>query len=73
MGMNFGFGCVLNFCIVFHEKSATTNNHRRGLSDISYSSPFSRNSNDSKKKFKKDRLEIFDLWKIVSNCNSSLR
>ena len=36
---------------VFHSKSGTANNHRTGLSDISYYSPFSRNSDDIKKLF----------------------
>ena len=29
-----------SFFFVFHAKSATTNNHQIGLSDISYYSPF---------------------------------
>ena len=32
----------------FHAKSGTTKNDRTGLSDISYKSPFSRDSNDIK-------------------------
>ena len=41
-----GFRVCLSFVLffVFH-----TNNHRNGLSDISYRSHFSRDSNDSKK------------------------
>ena len=33
MGTNFVFGCALFF---FYAKSATTNNHRRELSDLSF-------------------------------------
>ena len=49
MGRNFVFGCVLVFSFCFHAKSGTTNNHRTGLSDISYGSPYSRDSNHIKK------------------------
>ena len=42
MGTNFVFSRVLVF---FQAKSATTNNHRRELSDISYKNPLSRDWN----------------------------
>ena len=32
MGRNLEFGCVIVFSFCFHAKSATTNNHRTGLS-----------------------------------------
>ena len=41
------------FLLVFRAKTATTNNHRSGWSDISYLSLFSRDSNDIKKFSKK--------------------
>ena len=49
MGRNFVFGCFSFFLLfVFHAKSGTANNDRTGLSDISYQSSFSRDSNGSK-------------------------
>ena len=37
MGMKFVFGCFLVFSFfIFHIKSGITNNHRTGLSDVSY-------------------------------------
>ena len=66
MGRNFVFRYVLVFVTtIVHAKSATTKNHRTGLSDISYLSPFSRDSNDFQKfpktfhSVEKNRFEIF--------------
>ena len=66
MGRNFVFGCFIFLKLfVFYAKSATTKNHRTGLSDISYLSPFSRDSNDFQKfpkifhSVEKSRFEIF--------------
>ena len=44
MGRNFVFGYILVFFFVFHAKSGTTNINRNGSSDISYKSPFNRDS-----------------------------
>ena len=46
MKKNLVFGCFRFFG--FHAKSGTTNNHWTRLADISYKSPFSRDSNDVK-------------------------
>ena len=84
MGLNFGFGCFNFFCFFFLAKLAATNNHRRRLSDISYYSTFSRDSNDIKnfqknytESVEKNRFEVFYSWsnfelisKVLSNCNS---
>ena len=55
--------------LVFHAKSGTTNNYRNGSSDISYLSPFNRDSNGIKncKHFftvENNRFEIIDFWSI---------
>ena len=55
------FGCV---CFCFHKKSATTLNRRSELNEISYSSPFNRDSNN-----KKNAKRIFtELRKIGMKC-----
>ena len=58
--------CFSFFLFVFHAKSGTTNNHRKGSSDISYQSLFSRDSNGIENfefffTLEKNRSEIFDL------------
>ena len=47
---NQGFALIqaVLFFFVFHAKSGTTNNHRKGSSDIAYQRFFSRYSNDVK-------------------------
>ena len=61
MGRNFLFGF---FFFVFHAKSHTTNNHRTESNDISYSCPFSRDSNI--RKFpKKIRVEKNSLKLLI--------
>ena len=60
-------------------KMGTLNNHRRGLSEISYESPFSRDSNHIKKipkKFssvEKNRFEIFDFLSTFERIKRAIR
>ena len=44
---------------VLHAKSGTTNNHLNRSSDISFSSPFSRDSNEIFLRLEKHRFEFF--------------
>ena len=67
MWRNFVFGSVLVFLFVFDAKTYTTNSYRNGSSDVSFRSPFSRDSNIKKilKKFpsvEKNRFEMFVFW-----------
>ena len=66
----FLFVCVLNFFILF-----STHNHQTGLSDISYGSPYIRDSNHIKKIFlnvpvsRKTGLKVFDETLMRSEWN----
>ena len=64
MGREFEFGCVLVF---FSRKVRYQKNHRNGSSEISFQSPFIRESNDIEKfsnffpSVEKNQFEIFDF------------
>ena len=59
--------CLSFFILFLHAKSGAINNHRDGLSDISYQNPVSLDSNDIVKFQKKicvekNRFKILEVW-----------